>query len=322
MLLMLITAGEICAAELQPPLQALRHKNFTLIVAERPDQPVVDSKMHVQVIERLRGDPDVPDQIELLILEGDEQYMQPGERYLVFYSDVERVSFKVRKEVRRPDRRKLLHIDGADPAVYPDTLAMRQLLNPDSANPEQSPRYREIVIQGLRSEDPALVDLWSAEWALRPGTFATVEPGDTEALRGVIDNPLQRPAARARIIDIAAQRVPAEDTQWLVEGAQGVLKQTQVTELSEDAGLSQLIYACLLVVQNHPNASMTLDIQRWLRATPPLAEHAALALRAIDPGLEGDSVAAAINDPKTPEKTRAFLGDHLRRMKLVQAKTP
>lgn len=309
------------AAELQPPLQALRHKNFTLVVAQRPDQPVKDSKMAVRVLERLRGDPDVPDEIELLVLAGDEQYMAPGEPYLVFYSDVERVSFKVRKEVRRPDRRKLLHIDGADPAVFPDTLAMRQLLNPDSANPEQSPRYREVVIQGLQSDNPALVDLWSAEWALRPGTFATLEAGDVEALRGVIDDPSQRPAARARIIDIGFQRFHAQNTQWLVEGAEGVLRDTQLLELAENTGLSQLIYASLLVVQKHPNASMAPELARWLRATPPLAENAALALRAIDPGLEDEFVAAAINDPDTPENTSAFLGDHLRRMKLVQEKT-
>ena len=114
---MLIAATPVFAADVQPPLQALRHQNYTLVVAERLDRPVVDGKMSVRVIEPLRGDMDSAGEMEILVLEGDEEIVDAGVRYLLFYSDVERVSFKPRTEVRRPDRRKLLHIEGADPAV-------------------------------------------------------------------------------------------------------------------------------------------------------------------------------------------------------------
>jgi hypothetical protein len=305
------------AGELQPPLQSLRHANFTLVVAEPVDGEAVEGRMSVRVSERLRGDPEVPDVIELLVQAGDQSFLKRGETYLLFYSDVERVSFKPRKEVRRPDRRKLLHIDGADPAVFPDTAAMRALFDPKLALPEESPRYHDLVIQGLQSDNPVMVDLWSAEWALRPATFPEVEPGEVNVLRDIIEDPRQRPAARTRLLQAASQRSPADMAEWYVSSAAAVLGQVQPAQLAENEGLAQLIDASLRVARSHPNAATAPQLEKWLKATPPLAENAALALRAIDPELEREAVESAIADLEIPEQTRSFLSDHLRRADLA-----
>lgn len=314
-------AGPLFAAELQPPLQALRHQNFTLIVAERSEAPVVDGRMPVRVTERLRGDPDVPDRIELLVQPGDEALVKPGGSYLIFYSDVERVSLKPRQEVRRPDRRKLLHIDGADPAVFPDTPALRALFDPVLAMPEEDPQYRAVVTQGLRSEDPAMVDLWSAEWAIRPATFAEVRPDEIVILRDVVGDPRQRPAARARLLLAGAERTPSALGRWYVTSAGAILDGTQPVQLAENAGLSQLIYASLRVARKNPDASRVGILEKWLRTAPPLAENAALALRAIDPGLEREALKNAIAADDVPDRTRAFLAEHLRRAELAQQRS-
>lgn len=318
---LMAVALPVSAAELKPPLQSLRHHNFTLISAERVDQPVTDGSMSVRVLERLRGDPDVPDRIELLVLAGDHQHMQIGQSYLLFYSDVERVSFKVRKEVRRPDRRKLLHIDGADPAVFPDTPANRKLFNPVLANPEQDPQYRAVVIQALQSDDPAMVDLWSAEWALRPSTFSEIRRDETEVMRAIIEDPAQRPAARARILQAGAERTPPGQANWYADSARKILGQIDPAVLHENPGLSQLIYASLQVARTTPEASSAAQLEKWLRSTPPLAERAAIALRAISPELENEAVRVAIADDATPGQTRTFLTQHLRRVELADARS-
>jgi hypothetical protein len=314
-------SGALVAGEVKPPLQTLRDPNFTLIVAERLDIPEAGGRMSIRVIERLQGDPDVPDEIELLVQASDGEAVEPGETYLLFYSDVERVSFKPRTEVRRPDRRQLLHIEGADPAVFPDTPEMRALLGPGHAGIEQSPQYREIVIEGLGSDEPAMVDLWSAEWALRPATFSEVLSEEIQILSDIIEDPLQRPAARARILMVAAERARPNIDPWYAASANVVLDETDPTELLSGTGLSQLIYASLRVAQNNPDPSNRAELEKWLKATPPLAENAALALRAINPDLEREAVLSAIADEGTPETTRKFLSDHLRRAELANLRS-
>ncbi len=310
-------SAPLMAAEVRAPLQALRHPNYSLIVAERLDQPAAAGKMAVRVIERLRGDPEVEDEIELLVQKGDADRLELGRAYLLFYSDIVRANFKARTEVRRPDRRELLHIEGADPAVFPDTPAMRALLDPAHAEVEQSPGYREIVLEGMRSDDPGMVDLWTAEWALRPQTFLRLKAEEAELLQVIAEDPEQRPAARARILLAGQDRTAPEAGGWYAASAAVVLGQTNPAQLTESAGLSQLIYACLRVARDNPDSQNVPRLDKWLKAVPPLAENAALALRAIDPEIEREAVQSAIADEGTPEPTRTFLADHLRRLELA-----
>lgn len=304
-----------------PPLEALRHPNLTLVVVERLDAPVVDHRMPLRVVERLRGDPDVPDEIELLVQAADDRIIETGKIWLVFYTDVERVNFKPGLVGRRPDRRSLVRVEGADPAVFPDTSAMRELLGPEHAGVEEGAHYRDVVIEGMHSDDPAMVDLWSAEWALRPGIFPEISPDQVSLLRGIVEDAAQRPSARARILFVAGQRTPPELGPWYATSATVVLEETNPAQLSEGTGLSQLIYASLRVVQNNPEAGNAPILKKWLRTTPPLAENAALALRAIDPELEREAVVSAIADEAIPEQTRTFLSEHLRRLTLADTRS-
>lgn len=316
-----ISAAPLHAAEMRPPLQELRNPTYTLIVAERLDQAVEEGRMTVRVIEVMRGDREVSGEIELLVEAGDPAYVEPGVRYLLFYSDVERVNFKPRAEVRRPDRRRLLHIEGADPAVFPDTPAMRVLLDPAHSENEKSPGYRDVVMAGLGSDDPAMVDLWSAEWALRPATFGDVKASEAELLRGIAEDASQRSAARARILLFGSERSGPEEVCRFARSATRVLERTEPELLIENTGLSQLIYASLSVVRKHPDPASPASLEKWLKATPPLAENAALALRAIDPDLERTAVQTAIADEGTPEPTRTFLADHMRRLELADERS-
>lgn len=316
-----LMSSNLPAPDLKPPLQALRDPNYTLVVAERTNSALEDGRMEFRVYERLKGNPDLPEKLQLLVLPSDDSDVEPGERYLVFYSDVERADHKSKAQVRRPDRAQLLHIDGASPAVFPDTYAMRTLLTPGHSDIELDPQYAAVVMQGLRSGDPKMVDLWSAEWTLRPVTFGEVSPDDVETLSEIIVDPNQYPSARSRILLTSAERSSTEVGDWFVTSAMKVLGSVSPAQLSENTGLSQLIYASLQIAQGYPGDSSASQLEKWLKAAPPLAEKAALALRAIDPKLEREAVSLALADEKTPEQTRVFLNDHLRRLDLAEKRT-
>ncbi|MDX1556073.1 MAG: hypothetical protein R3212_08610, partial [Xanthomonadales bacterium] len=127
-------------------------------------------------------------------------------------------------------------------------------------------------------------------------------------------DPEQRPAARARILLAGSERTPPQLGRWYVTSAGNVLDQVEPGQLASSAGLSQLIYACLRVAREFPVDSIRRQLEKWLRSAPPLAENAALALRAINPDWEREAVETAISDSETPELTRTFLAGHLRRL--------
>lgn len=306
----------VMAADPEPPLQALRHKNYNLVSAERINDQVIDGRILVRIVERLKGDTTSPEEIDLIVQAGDAELIRPGERFLIFYSDVERVNFKVRKEMRNPERRRVLHIEGADPAVYADTPEMRALFSTDHVEIENSPRYREVVFDGLRSGDPGLVDLWSAEWTIR-GQFSDIRPKEGDTIGAVISDPVQRPSARSRLLMIATERGDDSQARSFADSARRILDEVNPPDLVENTGLSQLIYASLLVSRKFPEPSGAPVLTKWLGSTPPLAENAALALRAISSELERESVAAAVNNAGIPQPTRDFLAGHLRRLDLA-----
>jgi len=310
------------AATLQPPLQTMRNPEFTLIAAERLDQAMIEQRIRVQVLERLRGDAAVPDEIELLILDRDDAYILPGQPYLLVYSDVQRVPGKPRTLVRNPDRRVLLHIDGADPAVFPDTARNRELLSISHHELETSDNYIETLIGGLALGSPPEVDLWSAELAIRPAFFEQLGPDDLEVVRNVANNPQMRPASRARLLLAALDASPNLGVHWYAASAQAILKQTSTQLELAMPGMDHLIYTALLIAQTEPDPQGRVAVQKWLQSTPPLAENAALALRAIDPVFEVEAVTLAIEHKGTPEVTRQMLKDYLRRLKRMRLSSP
>lgn len=317
---LLLVSLPVLAGELKPPLQALRFQNYNLVVAERLDQPVVDSRIQIRIIERIKGDSTSPEFIDLIVQGNDDEILVPGEPYLLFYSDIERVNFKPRTEARRPDRRRLLHIEGADPAVFANTPQMRALLAPGHVEVEQGPGYRDVVIGGMRSEDPGMVDLWTAEWAIRISLFPEIRPGEEQLLGAIIENPAQRPSARARILQAASERIDPGNVEWLTTSVGNVLDANNPADLAENTVLSQVIYASLRVARKYPEESNSQPLEKWLASTPAIAEAAAVALRQIAPDIERSAVENAIQDQAVPEQTRTFLTDHLRRLKLAESK--
>ncbi len=315
LLFVLIVATHAQATPLYPPLQALRHPHFTVISAETVAWSESDSRLRVRVHEVIRGNlgSQAAEEIDLLVLASDRKSLGTGTRYLMVYSDVQRAPLKVRKEVRRPDRRLLLHIDGANPAVFADTPAMRELLDDKHKDVELDAGYRQTVIEGLRARDPAMVDLWSAELVLRPATFDQLTSAETRRVRKVIEDPKQLAPARARLLLAASDRSPIFGEGWYVRSAARIVKQTSRNLLTTE-GNDQLVLGALLVLQRHPVAATAGALERWLGGPPVLAEQAALALRALGRDKEHDAVTRALARDATPAETKRMFSAYLQRL--------
>jgi hypothetical protein len=318
--LMVLTMGTVffsnpvAAGQVEPPLQALRHPNYSLIVGQRVDRPMTDRRISVQVLERIRGDAEIPHEIEILVLPAEDKLLMPGVPYLLVFTDIERLDAKDKIEVRRPDRRRLLSTEGAAPAVFANTSENRDLLAMEHREVEAGADYRQTIMQQLTTGDPAMADLWSAEMTLRPDTFSQLNACEINTVRSLVENPALRPATRARLLQAAFYRAPSFGRDWYIHSALKVLKETPVKSSTQGNEIGQLIYTALNVARDHPVASAASSIENWLQSTPPLAERAALALRAINPQLEYDAVAAALNQKKTPEATKGMLRDYLKRL--------
>ena len=320
MLVLSTLANLAQAAELLPPLQALRSPTFTVVSAERTDTPMVDRRISLQVLEVLRGPAPTETEIQVQALPHEDRLLAPGARYLVVYNEVERVSFKPRKQVRRPHNRQLVRVDGASPAVFLDSPTMRGLLAPEHREIEVLPTYRDTVLSNLRTDDAAMLDLWTAELALRPGTFAELQQDEIEAIQTIVADPQAPATTRSRLLMTAFARAPAFGSAWYIDAAVKLLQTHDPEAQTDSSGLSELIYNAMVVLHKHPRREAAPALRHWLRASPPLAENAAWGLRAIDPSLERDAVVEAIASELTPEATRRMLEDYLRRLDLRQAK--
>lgn len=308
------------AAELLPPLQALRTATFTLVAAERIDAPMANRKFSLRVVEVLRGPAPEQTTIEVAALEHEVRSLAPGTQYLVVYNEVERDRFQPRKQVRRPNRRQLVRVDGASPAVFPDTQEMRKLLAPEHREAESLPSYRNKVVSELGTNKPAMLDLWSAELALRPGTFDQLSDSEIAAVRAIVADEQAPATARSRLLIHAFDREPAFGDDWFEQDAATLITFYQPEALSDQRGLDELIYNAMVILQKRPSADAAPALREWLRSSPSLAENAAWALRAIDPAQERDAVVNAISAELTPEATRRMLTDYLRRLDLRKAK--
>ncbi|MGQ0798500.1 MAG: hypothetical protein ACT4NL_00100 [Pseudomarimonas sp.] len=314
-LALLMLALQAQAAPLYPPLQALRHPHFVVISAEPVAWSDADSRVRVRVHEVLRGDlgSQAAEEIDLLVLPSDRKSLPAGQRYLIVYSDVQRAPLKVRKEVRRPDRRLLLHIDGASPAVFADTAAMRELLDRKHKDVELLADYRQTIIKGLQASEPAMVDLWSAELVLRPATFDRLSAAEARQVRKVVEDSDQLVTARARLLLAASDRSPVFGEDWFVRSAARIAKEMSRDLLTHD-GNDQLILAALLILQRHPVTASAPALERWLSGPPVLAEQAALALRALGEDKERDAVTRALARDATPTETKRMFSAYLQRL--------
>ncbi len=295
-------------APIQPPLQSLRSGHYQVISAEVSAVEPDGTAVSVNIVETIHGKAEGA--LTLLMQRHDAADLEEGERYLFVFTDVQRDASRPRKFVR-VNRNIVVHTDGADPAVFPDTPAWRHLLSDQHREDEKSEKYRSRVIKGLSDEDPKAVDLWLAELVHRPATFATLAEEEIALIEAIVRDPQQRPTARSRALIVAMERAPAWGSDWYIAAAAHLLTTTSPAELDTAPRLDQAVYAALTVLGANATADHQQALTAWLGAHDALAELAAEALARIGPEVARDALRAALADASTPADTQRMLSRRL-----------
>lgn len=307
--LLLAISTSTVAGPIHPPLQSLRSGHYQLISAEVDRVDVASSAVWVNAVETIYGEPQ-QDGLKLLMQSHDAAELDLGDRYLFVFTNVQRDSSRPRKFVR-VDRNVVVHTDGADPAVFPDTKAWRHLLSDAHREDEKSDQYRARVIDGLSDDDPKAVDLWLAELVHRPATFIDLSEREIASIEAVVRDPEQRPTARSRALKVAMETAPAWGEGWYVDAAAELLTNTAPSDLASAPRLDQAVYSALTVLGVHATAEHRPALTRWLAAHDALAELAAVALARISPEVERDALRQALADSSTPADTQRMLSRRL-----------
>lgn len=311
---LMFATGAAAARDIQPPLVALRAPASNLVaarvVAVRGQPPA----LRVTVTETLRGRP--RDALYINVPEALPARVEVGGDYLLVYGDLEPIRGK-RGSFAQGEEGSLASVDGAAPAIYRDTPALRALLHEDHAEVEASADYKAIVLAGLALADPQLHDLWAAELAYRGHLLEALDASDHARIAGFVASADSHPAARARLLRAAMVHAPLLGD-WYRDVARGILTHERVDSGSGLLPFDEVVHVAFEIVRRDPRPLEPTVLARWTRAGAPLlAEHALLKLRAQAPEAERALIAAALEEHLLPAATRALLVDHLRRLDLA-----
>lgn len=308
----LLVVSPLQSGPIHPPLQALRNGHYTLVSGTVSGYSQAERTLSLVDVEPIRAAASVADAIDIEFPAFAAADLVDGKRYLFVYTDVRRDSLQAKRFVRG-ERKFIVHTDGADPAFLADTPANRALLDDAHREVEKGSDYAALVREGLGSDDPALVDLWLAEFVHRPGTFAAPTAADQREFRRIVSDSKQKPAARARILLASIDRGDDWSGGWSGQAAFGILGEFQPQQLIDQPQRRQLIYAALVVAQRLPDAEHRDTLARWLAADDAIAELAADALAAISPQAEKEGLQQALAMESTSAATERMIRRRLAR---------
>lgn len=312
-LMLLLFSQFSLAGPIHPPLQALRNGHFTLVSGLPGGYDAQSQTLTVTALEFLRGPVELSGEVGIVISAEIVQQLREDQRYLFVYSDVRRHALQARRFVRT-ERKAIVHTDGADPAVFPDTPSFRALLDESHREIEQQADYAKVVRRGLRQRDPKLVDLWLAEYVHRPATFRQPSRSDQRQFRHIVRDERQMPGARARILLATIDRGEEWTGDWVAATAAALLADRSPVSSAVLGRDRPLVHAALLVLEQLPSAENQSMLIDWLGADDAIAELAANALAAIGPEAEREGLQQALAKGSTPIETERMIRRRLARL--------
>jgi len=308
----LAASGLSRAGAIDPPVEFLYGNGNLLVVGSvteiNPAGRVVFSRDKV-----LSGKPKPPQLIDVVVPPSVLARVKTGERYVVGYSAFRR-NRQLGALVANAGGPTLLASIGLDPALFPDTPAVRTLLAAGSSeHRRESRRFRTLLLQALAGDEPSLQTLAAGEIALNAEIRERID--DKAALERAARSAHTSLTARALLLD-AASAHPGELGDWWQSVATDILKTAPTSGYADEASNPEtLVLGALDAFDHHGAIPDAATLKRWLRsANPALAERAALMLHKISAQTELAAVKEAAADPATPGATRQFLDRYLRRI--------
>lgn len=316
LLLLGLSCGLAAAARVKPPAAVLREAT-TGIAAVEYAETGPGGRMVFRRIEKLGGDVEMPELIDLAVPESLHQVVLPGEHYLIAYTVHRREGGKLNVDRRGA---QLLVTPGLEPALLHDNPRNRTIFAwQPGADADAARRRLPELIALLDHADPQLQNFAASEIVLRPALNEALNASARKALLRFAAREDAHAHARARLLQAAVLQPQQFGKSGWREVALGLLARlpVQVQQAEGNAGLAR--FAFDLVERDRidvPPASLT----RWLASdNAAVAEAALLALRRQNPQRELDALQQALDLSLLPAGTREFLIDHRRRQLMQNA---
>ena len=170
------------AAKIKPPSAVLREATTSLASVEFAEAGV-EGRMVFRRIEKLGGDADVPELIDLSVPAELRRIVLPGERYLIAYTVFRREAEQIR--VARLGA-QLLVSPGLEPALLRDTAQNRAILAWEPGADADAARKRlPELLELLEARDPQQQNFALSEIVLRPALTDALDTRARKASRAL-----------------------------------------------------------------------------------------------------------------------------------------
>jgi hypothetical protein len=309
----LFAAGAF-AAKIKPPSAVLREATTSLAALEFAEAGV-EGRMVFRRVEKLGGDAEVPELIDLSVPAELRRIVLPGERYLIAYTVFRREAEQIR--VSRLGA-QLLVSPGLEPALLRDTAENRAILAwQPGADAEAARKRLPELLAMLDARDPQQQNFALSEIVLRPQLTDALDARARKALLRFAANGDANTNARARLLQVAVTQPDAFGKDGWKAIALDVLATTPVLVQDVDGSATLVRFAFEFVERDRIAVSAAV-LERWLAGdNAALAEMALLALRKQHSAREMPALEQALSLSLLPIGTREFLLDHRRRAALA-----
>jgi hypothetical protein len=312
--LLALFAGTTFAAKVKPPGAILR-ENTTSIAAVEFAEIGPTGRMVFKRLEKLGGEAEIPELIDVSVPESLRRVVAPGEHYLIAYTVYRREAEQIR--ISRQGA-QLLVSPGLEPALLRDSPENRAIMAWEAGDDAKAVRARlPELLAMLDAGDPQLQNFALSEIVLRPQLNDVLDSKARKALVRFAARSDAETNARARLLQAAVALPKQFGHEGWKEVALDVLATTPVLVQDVDGTASLVRFAFDLVERDGIKVEPAV-VTRWLRGdNATLAEKALLTLRAQQPALELPALDQALSLSLLPSGTREFLIDHRRRAGLA-----
>lgn len=303
------------AAKVKPPGAVLREATTSIASVEFAENGP-SGRMVFRRIEKLGGDAEMPELIDLAVPEELRRIVLPGERYLIAYT-----IFRREAEQIRADRRgaQLLVSPGLEPALLRDSPENRAILAWRAGDDAAAVKARlPELLALLDAQDPQRQNFALSEIVLRPQLTEALDTRSRKTLQRFAARSEANANARARLLQAAVVLPQHFGTGGWKEIALDVIATTPV-RVQQIEGSASLVRFAFDLVERDRIKVPPATVSRWLASdNAALAEKALLTLRAQHPAEEMPRLEQALSLSLLPAGTREFLLDHRRRAALAR----
>ena len=324
--LLSLVCGAVLAEGIAPPSENLHRATNTIIAAVvlEIDAPGKSSTGAFSVATQmlLFGRDPAPTKLSLRAPSWVLAQLSTGGSYVIAYTNYTSNPMLSESVVVDPNGPKVLMDPGMEPAIFKDSASIREMLaHAPSEREVESRAYLARALAGLANSDPQIQSYFSAELAYRAELPDKLNASDVLLIKQLLDNPDAHPSARAQLLELAANSSAHFDDKWLANYATQLLGSLSISGHTVAGDLSAaLAQSAFAAVEKRKLVIALPKLARWIASDAPgLAEFALLAIRSQEPLQEETLVTQTLERTLLNNATRAFLVDHLRRLKIMHA---